>query len=130
MYFPFSEYLCALYGLCLTFDGYLCDCQASQVAVKALKSIRAAHLKIPARSPDLNPTENVFHLCKASLRNEAVQKGLVFESESAFEARVVRTLQDVASAHGDRTIESMPKRIAEIVCRRGGLSWVGVVSSV
>lgn len=51
-----------------------------------------------------------------------MQKGLALELESAFEARVVRTLQDVARAHGDRTIESMPKRIAEIVRRRGGRS--------
>lgn len=36
--------------------------QTSAVARKALKSIKANMQVIPARSPDLNPIENLFHV--------------------------------------------------------------------
>ena len=37
-----------------------------------MEKIEAEFHKIPARSPDLNPIENVFHLAKKSLENEAL----------------------------------------------------------
>ena len=43
----------------------------SQLAIDALKRVKATVFKIPPRSPDLNPIENVFHLAKNSLKNSA-----------------------------------------------------------
>ena len=41
--------------------------QTSKVAMAAIKSIEANLLRIPVRSPDLNPIDNVFHLVKSGL---------------------------------------------------------------
>ena len=96
--------------------------QTSRASREALTSIGATHFEIPARSPDLNPIENLFHLTKSSLREEAVALVLRSESVAAFEERVVRTLGNMARAHADKTIESMGKRIAEVIRRGGGRS--------
>ena len=50
---------------------FLMDNDPSQ-ASKAMEKIEAEFHKIPATSPDLNPTENLFHLVKKSLENEAI----------------------------------------------------------
>ena len=44
--------------------------QRSMVAKDALQEIGAEHIEIPARSPDLNPIDNIFHNIKRSLREE------------------------------------------------------------
>ena len=41
-----------------------CPCQTSRVALKALQDVECEVHKIPARSPDLNPIENIFHIVK------------------------------------------------------------------
>ncbi|CAB4016771.1 Hypothetical predicted protein [Paramuricea clavata] len=46
--------------------------QTSKAARKAIEKIEAEFRKIPARSPDLKPIENVFHLVKESPENEAI----------------------------------------------------------
>ena len=43
-------------------------CQTSRKAMSAINQIECELHQIPARSPDLNPIENVFHLIKKSLR--------------------------------------------------------------
>lgn len=91
----------------------------SRAAMTALRSIGAAQLVIPARSPDLNPVENVFHLTKSALSAQAVERNILFEEEEAYDRRVVETLHLTASKYADPCIASMPKRIAQII-RLGG----------
>jgi transposase len=43
---------------------------------KAMEKIEADFHKIPATSPDLNPIENLFHLVKKSLENEAIANNI------------------------------------------------------
>jgi transposase len=50
--------------------------QSSKAARKAMEKIEAEFHKIPARLPDLNPTENLFHLVKKSLENEAIANNI------------------------------------------------------
>jgi transposase len=50
--------------------------QSSKAARKAMEKIEAEFHKIPATSPDLNPTENLFHLVKKSLENEAIANNI------------------------------------------------------
>ena len=50
--------------------------QTSKVARKAMEKIEAEFHKIPARSPDLNPIENLFHLLKKRLENEAIENNI------------------------------------------------------
>lgn len=54
--------------------------QSSKATMKELKKIEAELLKIPAISPDLNPIENMFHIVKSKLRDEAIDKRKEAES--------------------------------------------------
>ena len=38
--------------------------QSTKAAINALRSVESELLKIPARSPDLNPIENISHISK------------------------------------------------------------------
>jgi hypothetical protein len=48
----------------------------STAARKAMEKIGAEFHKIPAGSPDLNLIENVFHLVKKSVENEAIANNI------------------------------------------------------
>ena len=50
--------------------------QTSKAARKAMENIEAEFHKILARSPDLNPIENVFHLVEKGLENEAIANNI------------------------------------------------------
>ena len=71
--------------------------------------------KIPLQSPDLNPIENVFHLIGKQLKKDALNNNLQRESYSEFLKRVQRTVLAFPSSIIDKTIDSMPKRINEIM---------------
>ena len=93
--------------------------QTSKVAMEALASIEAELLKIPARSPDLNPIENIFHLVKRDLRDEAIAQCIEVESFSQFQERVLRTINNTPTYIIDKTISSLPKRIRAMIQSRG-----------
>ena len=54
--------------------------QRSKAAVKALEDIEAELLEIPARSPDVDCIENVFHLLKRYLEEQAIALNITKES--------------------------------------------------
>lgn len=71
----FAEFIRIHFNLCFGKAGpktygrrmFIMDndpCQTSKKALTALKDIECDLHRIPARSPDLNPIENVFHLVK------------------------------------------------------------------
>ena len=70
---------------------------------------------IPARSPDLNPIKNNFHIVKKKLHQDALQMKILrnFQLESK------KKLESVPVHVVDRTIRSMNKRIDLIVKRKG-----------
>ena len=47
---------------------------------------------IPARSPDINPVENVFHYAKRKLYKESLNKNITFENLEKYFARVRKIL--------------------------------------
>ena len=49
------------------FEKDNCPCQNSKLAKEALEGIECSVHRMPARSPDLNPIENVFHIVKQRL---------------------------------------------------------------
>ena len=57
-----------------------CQCQNSKVALAALKSIECSQHRITARSPDLNPIENLFHIAKKQLEEEAMRLQITKET--------------------------------------------------
>lgn len=93
--------------------------QNSKKAIKTLSRMDATIFKIPPRSPDLNPIENIFKLLGDKLKYDAIENNIEFETFRAFRSRVVTTLLQMPRAIIDKTIASMGKRIDEIIRRKG-----------
>ena len=58
--------------------------QTSKKAMSAINEIECELHQIPARSPDLNPIENVFNIIKRKLENDAINKGIRTENFNDF----------------------------------------------
>ena len=80
-----------------------------------MKKIGIKVHSIPPRSPDINPIENVFHLVDKKLRSDAIEKNITCESYKEFSARVESTMENFTLDMIDRIIDTMPKRMREIV---------------
>ena len=89
--------------------------QNSALAKEALKEVKAQQFHIPARSPDLNPIENVFHLISKKIRVEAKLKHIERENFGQFSERCKRNLRDFSPEIIDNTISSMNKRIQMVI---------------
>ena len=89
----------------------------------ALEDIESEFQEIPPRSPDLNPIENIFHLVKRYLENEAISKRITKESFEEFQSRVLRAFDSIPITTIDKTIDktisSMDKRIHAILSSKG-----------
>ena len=66
--------------------------QNSSAAQMEMESIREKLLSIPARSPDINPIKNLFHLIKRKLNNDALPRNKEKETYEEFSARVQATI--------------------------------------
>ena len=93
--------------------------QNSRAARDAMKEVKAYQFSIPARSPDLNPIENMFHLVSKRIRNDARRLRIEQENFAAFSRRCTRTLWDFPTDIIDKTISSMDKRIQMIIDSKG-----------
>ena len=91
--------------------------QNSKLAKQAMARVKANVFAIPARSPDLNPIENVFHLVNRELRRGA--KTIEHETRDEFVNRIRRALYSVSTETIDKTIRSMDKRIDSIIKSKG-----------
>ena len=93
--------------------------QNSAKAKEALNNIGAEVVKIPARSPDLNPIENFFHNVKRKLRQDALDNRIVNEDLIEFKHRIVRTISNYDIGIIDKTISSMYNRLITMTKNRG-----------
>ena len=93
--------------------------QNSKASVRAMKEIKAGHHKIPPRSPDLNPIENIFHVVKNSLAEEAISCQITKETFEDFKNRVLHMFTKIEVKLIDKTIESMPNRIQAVLDCKG-----------
>ena len=93
--------------------------QNSAKAREALDSVRAEIFTIPPRSPDLNPIENLFHIVKETLRKDALQKEISYETMPEFSSRIKSTFMSMEAEVIDRIISSMNKRINKIIVNKG-----------
>jgi len=93
--------------------------QNSRKAQEAMRQVGARKFSIPARSPDLNPVENVFHNVKSQLQDDALNKKITHETYSQFCERVKKTLLSYPADIIDRTIQSMNRRVEMIIERKG-----------
>ena len=92
--------------------------QTSAVAKKALHSIGATMQVIPARSPDINPIENLFNVVRKNIEAEILQKNIIYQSWDEFVERVKFHIWSVPKEYINKTVGSMPNRIKEIVKRK------------
>ena len=98
------------------------DGDPSQNSAKAQQAMKRANVnlfKIPARSPDLNPIENIFHLVKAKLSKDAIAKNIQKETYKHFQERVIATIKSIPLDTINNIIKSMPKRIDSVIRNRG-----------
>ena len=86
---------------------------------RMLKKIKANLFSIPARSPDLNPIENLFHLIRKKLDKQAIERNIVKESFAQFQDRVIETFFAFSPSVIDNIIDSMKSRIRSIIDRKG-----------
>ena len=93
--------------------------QNSAKAMRAFDKIGATIFKIPPRSPDLNPIENLFHQVKRVLFKDARSRFITKETSDEFALRVESTLRQFSSQRIDRLIDSMPARCVEVRQKRG-----------
>ena len=73
---------------------------------------------IPARSPDLNPIENLFHLVSKQLETDALDMEITRENFEQFSARVKKTMKHFPITTIDNIIKSMGNRVATIIKKR------------
>ena len=85
--------------------------QNSAAAKRAFQEIQALMFSIPARSPDLNPIENLFHLVSRQLTKDAIDMEITSENFGQFSARVKNTMRNFPISTIDNIIMSMGKRI-------------------
>ena len=93
--------------------------QNSAAARAALSEVKAYQFKIPARSPDLNPIENMFHLVSKKIRNDAKKFRIEHETFNQFARRCKKTLWEFPTYIIDNTIASMDKRIQLVIDAKG-----------
>ena len=93
--------------------------QNSKAAREAMVRCHCELLKIPSRSPDLNPIENIFHIVTKKLAKDALERGITRESYEEFCERVQRTIRGISQQLIDRTIQSMSFRVAGIIRNNG-----------
>ena len=84
-----------------------------------MEKIDAEFHKIPARSSDLKPIDNVFHLVKKTLENEAIANNITYETFQDFSARVLKSLENLSTDVIDRTISSLSSRVDAVLKARG-----------
>ena len=96
-----------------------CSIMNAASVVEALENNQVIRFKIPARSPDINCIENVFHAMRKTIQKDAVQRNIQKESFKQFQARCARIIRNFDVAYIDKVISSMPKRI-DLVKRRKG----------
>ena len=93
--------------------------QKSRQAHLAYDAIHCSIFNIPARSPDLNPIENVFHNVRRELAIQVREMHLEKESYENYAARVIRTIKNIPTDVIDRTIDSLPKRMDMVIKSKG-----------
>ena len=93
--------------------------QNSAASRMAMKSIPAKLLSILPHSSAINLIENLFHLIKRQLNNDAIVRNINQETFEEFAARVKHTIINFDKNKIDKIIESMSKCIEMIVCNKG-----------
>lgn len=93
--------------------------QNSQLAKASMEKCGAKLLPIPPRSPDLNPIENIFHIVRTQLADDAIKNNIENETFEQFSERARGCMLNFSVAVIDRTIDSMQRRM-HILAKNNG----------
>ena len=74
---------------------------------------------IPARSPDIDPIENLFNQVGRKLTKDAMQHQITDESFEQFSERVKRTLEAYPYGEMEKIIASRDKRMGLVIKAKG-----------
>lgn len=96
-----------------------CPRQKSKKAMRAYEKVKSIVLCIPPRSPDLNPIETFFHQMSRDLKQQAIDRQLTKETKDEFKQRVMNTMNSFEVSRINKIIETMPKRISEVIRLNG-----------
>ena len=93
--------------------------QNSKEALKGIDEVKGKVFAIPRRSPDMNPTENIFHIVNKKLGKDAIGKEIMCETCEEFSTHIKETMLIVPVSVINKTIASMSKRIHMIIKSKG-----------
>ena len=93
--------------------------QNNAAAKRAFRQVDAMMFSIPARSPDLNPIENLFYLMSRQLEKDALDIDITSENFEQFSARLKKTMKHFPITTTDNIIKSMGNGAATIIKKRG-----------
>ena len=91
----------------------------TQVAKSAMSQANSTLLKLPPRSPDLPPIENLFHIASNKLKGQAVSQNITKESFEQFKQRAVNTMYSIRIETINNLIESMNARLNGVIRNKG-----------
>ena len=94
--------------------------KTSAKAKRALLSARAnMHvIGLPARSPDLNPIENLLNMARKQINAEK-DKNISNETWNDFFSRVTRNIWSEPKGYIDKTLASIPVRVKNVIKNEG-----------
>lgn len=72
-------------------------------------------LQWPAQSPDLNPIENLWHMCKVSVQRKVLQ-----HNKDELWEDVLATWNELSQEKLRQLVETMPERIKAVIKAKGG----------
>ena len=98
-------------------DG--CPRQNAKISLDAMYAVGGKLFKIPARSPDVNPIENLFHLISRTLKQQAIENNITRETFTEFSARVKSIMENFSISTINNLIGSMDKRVHMILKSNG-----------
>ena len=93
--------------------------QNSAIARAAWMRMGANLVSLPPRSGDIHFVENIFHIVKTSLREDALNRNITHETFEQFSERVATTIKSLDRRLIDKTIESINKQIDLIIKNKG-----------
>ena len=93
--------------------------QNSAVAKEVIADLGGEVVPIPARSPDMNPIENLFSLTDRALIKDTKARNITSESFDEFSSRVRDIMVNFDIQVINKLIGSMENRINEVIRRKG-----------
>ena len=93
--------------------------QNCKLSRESMAKVCCRLFKIPSRSLDLNPIENIFHLVGKQLRSDAMHKDITAETFEKFSRHIKATISNFSSEIIDKTIDFMARRIDAVIKGRG-----------